>query len=656
MNTSSNQLNTLLKRAQSFAMEKRYKEAIEQAKEVLTHDKSNIDATMLLAICLDKQGDSQSAAKALASIIKTQPSFIAAYILLIQIDARHQAYESAARIAQSALKYAPQHPTLWLELSKALQHTNAHEKADNAYKNYLLHSASHPLLKQSLAAFFDNELAKSERLVREYLVKHPKDVSAIRLLAEIAINLGILGEAQTLLERALTIAPSYHLARLNYAHTLNKREKSALALKQIAILEKHQPNHLPVMTVKAAVLIKLGDYREAAQLYDEILQKQPSNPALWSSSGHAEKTLGNQEKAIAAYQKAIALNPLYGEPYWSLANLKTYVFDEQEIAQMKDCLRRLNAEQIDDKAHIHFSLGKALENKKAIDDAFYHYQQGNALKRKTEPYNANQTTSLVSRNKTFFSDFAKQSQQENQVTPIFIVGLPRSGSTLLEQVISSHSLVDGTKELPDIMAIARQLGNRVKKHDQDMYPTALGTLSLQALAELGSTYLDGTLPHRNNAPFFIDKMPNNFLHIGLIKTILPNAKIIDARRDPTATCFSCFKQLFATGQAYTNDLSDLKKYYQDYLELMAFWQEKYPQDVLTVQYENVVENTEQSIKEILKFIGLPFEQQCLDFHKNKRAVATASSEQVRQPINTKGLNAWLPFKPFLSEIIDIQSP
>jgi hypothetical protein len=295
-------------------------------------------------------------------------------------------------------------------------------------------------------------------------------------------------------------------------------------------------------------------------------------------------------------------------------------------------------------------LGSAYEKQGDYEQSFKFYEKGNQIKRKLEPYDAGGLDELVKRNMRYFERKHHKANLLASPTPIFIVGLPRSGSTLLEQILASHSMVDGTRELPDILAIARQLGNKKRKNDEDMYPQSLSTLSISELETLGQKYLSDTAHYRNNAPFFIDKMPNNFLHIGLIKSILPNAKIIDARRHPMSTCFSCFKQLFAVGQTFSNNLDDLSHYYSNYLKIMNFWTTCYPEDLLTVNYEDVVYDLEQQVSSILTFLGLPFEMQCIEFHNNKRAVATASSEQVRQPINTKGIDAWKPYEPYLTQL------
>ena len=642
-----------ISQAKRCLVEKRFNQALSLSEAALAVYPECIDSVLVRAIAFQQLGSLNDSMLALRAILQKQPTFVPAKIVLAEVLMAKKAFEQALPIIEDALKSVPEHAGLWREYSNCLNSVGRNEQANQAFKQHLIYGTRHPPLRSSIAAFFDGEFAKAERQVRRFLQSHPNDVSAIRLLAEIALKLGILADAQTLLERALSIAPDYHLARLNYAHTLNKRERSQLALEQIEILEKSQPQHLPVQLVKAAILIKLGFYQQACDIYSSILSDQPGLAEVWCSKGHAEKTLGNADAAILCYKRAIAISPGNGEPYWSLANLKTYQFSSQEIDAMEALYEQDQNLTAEDRAHLCFALGKAHETAKRHDNAFSFYQRGNDIKRKIDPYQEHDVEQLVQRNIEFFSSFKAPKIDNADPTPIFILGLPRSGSTLLEQILSSHSQIDGTKELPDVMSLARRLGNKRKKQDADRYPESLKQCSKDKLVQLGSDYLAGTQPHRKNAPFFIDKMPNNFLHIGLIKTILPNAKIIDARRDATATCFSCYKQLFAVGQTFTYNLSDLRHYYSRYLRLMDFWNAIYPNQILKVEYEAVVNNVEAETLRILNYLELPFESACLSFYKNSRAVATASSEQVRQPINAAGLDAWKPYQQYLSEIMAI---
>jgi tetratricopeptide (TPR) repeat protein len=651
---TKNQFSDAIREGQKFLITKQYSHASALSSKILGIEPTNLDALLIQAIALQHQNLPQQALLIVDKIKWQKDDYIPILLIEVQLLQNIGDYETASKLAQTALNLAPGHGNLWHEYSQILYKIGHHTKAEDAFKQYLLHSAEHPLLRDGLEALFEEKLPKAERAVRTFLQQQPNNVSALRLLAEIALKLGILNDAQLLLEKALSIAPDYHLARLNYAHTLNKREKSQQALLQINNLEKAQPDHVPVQLIKAAILVKLNEFESAVSVYHKILKLHAKQPSIWCSLGHAQKTLGWQKESIVSYQKAIELDPNFAEAYWSLANLKTYRFNDIDINNMLLAYNTLSPKDDENIAHVCFALGSAYEKLKQFDKSFEYYAKGNEIKRKIEPYDAKGIDTLVSRNIRCFANTIEQAANQASPSPIFIVGLPRSGSTLLEQILASHSMVDGTRELPNILSIARQLGNKKRKEDEDMYPQSLRQLSIKDLDSLGCSYLTDTAHYRNQAPFFIDKMPNNFLHIGLIKCILPNAKIIDARRNPTSTCFSCFKQLFAVGQTFSNNLSDLEHYYSNYLKMMSFWQGQFSQDILTVHYEKVVTDLENQVRSILDFLGLPFETACIEFHNNERAVATASSEQVRQPINTKGLDAWVPYEKHLTELKSLQ--
>jgi tetratricopeptide (TPR) repeat protein len=651
---TKNQFTEAIREGQKCLIKKQYSNAFEISSKILAVEPRVLDALIIQAIALQHQHLPKQALMIVTQIKQQHDGYIPILLIEVQVLQTLGDFETALSRVKTALNIAPKNANLWHEYSQILHKVGDHKKAEDAFKHYLLHSAEHPLLRDGLEALFDEKLPQAERAVRAFLQQQPNNVSALRLLAEIALKLGILNDAQLLLEKALSIAPDYHLARLNYAHTLNKREKSQQALLQIERLEKAQPRHIPVQLIKAAILVKLNDFESAVSVYHKILHVQARQPSIWCSLGHAQKTLGLQEESIASYRKAIELDQNFAEAYWSLANLKTYTFSATDISNMLAAYHALSSKDDENTAHVCFALGSAYEKIKDIKTSFEYYAKGNAIKRKLEPYDASGVDELVSRNRRYFANSISQADTLASPTPIFIVGLPRSGSTLLEQILASHSMIDGTRELPDILSIARQLGNKKRKEDEDMYPQSLQQLSTSDLTALGSSYLKNTAHYRNNAPFFIDKMPNNFLHIGLIKSILPNAKIIDARRNPMSTGFSCFKQLFAVGQTFSNNLADLEHYYSNYLKIMAFWQSRFAPDILTVHYENVVTNLRAEIYTTLDFLDLPFEAQCTEFHSNSRAVATASSEQVRQPINTKGLDAWVPYEQYLTELKSLQ--
>jgi tetratricopeptide (TPR) repeat protein len=472
------------------------------------------------------------------------------------------------------------------------------------------------------------------------------------MLAEVAARIGRFADAETLLRRCLELAPSFHAARHNYAMALHRLGKSAEALAEVEQLLRHDPYDPGYRNLKAAVLGQIGDYEETIALYEGVLRDHPNQPKIWMSFGHALKTAGRGADGIAAYRRRIKLEPDHGEAYWSLANLKTFRFSENEFDDMCERLKKPNLSDAD-RAQLHFAIAKACEDAAQYPRSFEHYRLGNALRLAQEGYDADRTTRHVERSKQFLAAgfFAARAGYGSAAPdPIFIVGLPRAGSTLVEQILASHSSVEGTMELPNIMNIVAQLRRNGKKADAK-YPELLVGLSADECHALGEQYLAETRIQRHTAKaFFIDKMPNNFLHIGLIRLILPNAKIIDARRHPMACCFSGFKQNFANGQRFTYSLEHLGRYYRDYVELMAHFDAALPGAVHRVIYEQLVDDTETVVRALLDYCGLPFEDSCLRFYDNDRPVRTASAQQVRKPIFREGIDQWRNFEEWLAPL------
>jgi hypothetical protein len=477
-------------------------------------------------------------------------------------------------------------------------------------------------------------------------------VSAIRLLADIGIKIGRLNDAEALLRRCLELAPDFHMARYNYANLLFKKMQYEPALTEINKLTEIFPDNPSYWMLKASILGSIGDHESAITIYERILSDYPNQGRSWLSLGHALKTVGRQDDGVDAYQKAIEVKPGLGEAYWSLANLKTYHFDADTIETMRH--EALNeGGKVDDYYHLYFSLGKALEDEDRYEEAFEAYRRGNLIRRKTVRWDADAHHDNMHDLIDFFEPavFAERTGQGCQASdPIFIVGLPRAGSTLLEQILASHSQVEGTMELPDIISIARRLSGKIDRDEPSLYPRVLADMKPEQLRELGDEYLERTRVHRTDTPFFIDKMPNNFSHVGMIHLILPNARIIDARRDPLACCFSGFKQLFARGQNFTYSLEEIGRYYRDYVELMAHWNRVLPGRVLRMNYEDVVADIETQVRRLLDYCSLPYESACLEFHKTERSVRTASSEQVRQPLYTGAVEQWRNFEPWLGPL------
>ncbi|MEQ1547759.1 MAG: sulfotransferase, partial [Chakrabartia sp.] len=465
-----------------------------------------------------------------------------------------------------------------------------------------------PVLIEAALALHDNRLHDAEPLLRDHLKANPFDVAAIRMLAELAGRIGRLKDAETLLRRAVDLAPGFLAARSNLATVLYRQNRPSEAVAELDQLLSFEPDHLGNANLKAAALGRIGDYDEAIGLYEQVLAQQPQQPKIWMSYGHVLKTVGRQTDSVAAYQRAVGITPTLGEVWWSLANLKTVTFSDDDIAVMENALHSSGLKN-EDRFHLDFALGKAFEDRKIAARAFAHYAAGNALRREELGYEASDTERTVTAATSLFTPafFAtRQGQGHPAPDPIFILGMPRAGSTLIEQILSSHSQIEGTMELPDIPAIAAQLGGITT------WPTALAAASRDELRAMGEIYLERTrIQRKTDKPFFIDKLPNNWAHVGLIHLILPNAKIIDARRHPMGCCFSNFKQHFARGQAFSYGLDDMGAYYRDYVALMAHIDHVLPNRVHRVIYENMVDHTETEVRKLLAALDLPFEDACL---------------------------------------------
>lgn len=515
-----------------------------------------------------------------------------------------------------------------------------------------LHAAGCPELIDAARHMLAGAFGKAEPLCRLVLARNPLDVNAMRLLAEIGLEVGRLEDAEALLERALELAPDFHLARASYANVLARRGKFGTALDELDTLLKAQPDHPGHLVLRANTLVRIGDHDEAIGLYRRVLDLGAATPGVYMSLGHSLKTVGDQEGAVEAYNAARSARDDLGDAWWSLANLKTFRFSGEDVDTMLEVAAREDIAR-DDYLHIAFALGKALEDLGRYEESLTWYRRGNAIRRRLVTYSAAENTAEMQRIADYFC--ARRIEDRTAAghpdpAPIFIVGLPRAGSTLLEQILASHSMVEGTQELADIISIARRIAGKKRATDPSRYPEALSELSDSDLTALGEEYIERTRIYRQGAPHFIDKMPNNFAHVGLIRLILPRARIIDARRHPMACCFSGYKQLFAKGQNFTYSLNDIGRYYADYVTLMRHWHRVMPGHVLHVQYEDVVQDTETQVRRILDYCGLPFEESCLRFFENRRAVRTASSEQVRQPIFTSGIDQWEHFSPWLDPL------
>lgn len=631
--------------------------AAEQAAEILKAVPNHPVATLLLGIAHRSGGDAALALAILEPLCRAQPNWAQAhYELGLALGGDRQG-EGAVAALRRAVKLKPEMPDAWRALGDHLTATGDAEGADDAYAHHIRYSTRDPRLMEAAVHLCENRIAPAEALLRTHLKQHPTDVAAMRMLAEIAARLGRYADAEALLSRALELAPSFTPARHNYAFVLHREGKSAQALVELERLLAQEPRNPGYRNLKAAICARVGEVEQSIELYEAVTKEYPHQSRVWMSFGHALKTAGRQQQCVDAYRRTLELAPQLGEAWWSLANLKTVRFTSADIASMQAQLAR-NDLTLEDRYHFHFALGKALEDAGRFEASFNHYAKANALRRETIVYDALENSAHVRRSKTLFTPefFASRSRPQSGCPapdPIFIVGLPRSGSTLLEQILASHPLVEGTQELPDVVAIARELGGKKTRSGVSKYPEIMAALSGDELRTLGERYLQQTrIQRKSGTPFFIDKMPNNWAHVGLIHLMLPNARIVDARRHPLGCCFSGFKQHFARGQHFTYGLEDIGRYYRDYVELMAHFDEVLPGRVHRVIYETMIEDTEGEIRRLLAYCGLPFDERCLRFYENDRAVRTASSEQVRQPIFRDAVDHWRHYEQWLGPLQD----
>jgi tetratricopeptide (TPR) repeat protein len=629
--------------------------AVEQALAILEAVPGHPQAQLYLGIAQRRSGNGAAALVTLGALALAQAnSADTAFELGLTLVEGGRADDALAAF-RNATRLRPNFAEAWRALGDQLELTGDHDAADAAYARQIRSSVAEPVLIEAAIALGEGRLAVAEALLRAYLKERPDDAPALRMLADVAMRLGRLGDAEALLEHCLMLAPGFTVARRSFATLLHRANKSEAALVQLDLLLARDPRDPSARNMRAAVLARIGDFEGSIAHYEAVLADYPNQPKAWMSYGHALKTVGRVPDSVAAYRTAIAQAPQLGEAWWSLANLKTLRFSAADIAAMELQLARDDLDE-EDRFHLDFTLGKAFEDAAAYEASFKHYALGNALRRTQVDYNADDLTSNISRSIAVFTPpyFAARAGWGSPAPdPIFVIGLPRAGSTLIEQILSSHSQIEGTTELPDIIAMARRLGGHRAAAQPSLYPEMMTGLSQDACAALGAEYLETTrIQRRSDRPLFVDKMPNNFQHIGLIATILPHAKIIDARRHPMGCCFSGFKQHFARGQNFSTSLEDIGRYYCDYVRLMAHVDTVLPGRVHRVFYENMVADSETEIRALLDYCGLMFEPACLNFHETERAVRTPSSEQVRQPIYSAGVEQWQNYAPWLGPLAE----
>jgi len=630
--------------------ERKYAEALRAGRAVLAEFPDHRDAQLFVAMAQRHLGRSSEALQTLAALEQHHPRFSRlheergrCYVELRQAPQAIQAFLTAVHINHAL-------PGSWgmLEgLYRMLQ-----QPADAAM------AASHVATLRQLprevvtatALFADGDREAAETLVRRFLLRHGDHIEAMRLLARIGIAHKVFDDAELLLAGVLERAPDYRAARQEYAGVLVELHKHQEARRQLDLLLEADPDNRALKMLYAASSAGLGEHERAIELYGALLRGTPEDAELHLSMGHALKTLGRTAEGIEAYRRAADCRPDFGDAYWSLANLKTYRFTAQELERIRDGLAAPTTSTVD-RYHLSFALAKACEDRGDFAESFRHYELGNRLKRpectyRPEIVENNTRRQIAVCTREFFA--SRRGWGAPDPDPIFIVGLPRSGSTLIEQILASHSQVEGTQELPNVQQIVSVL--RGRDAEDDRYPRILADMTAEDFVRLGRKYLADTRAYRSGKAHFIDKMPNNFRHIGIMHLMLPNARIIDARREPLACCFSNFKQLFANGQEFTYSIEDIARYYRTYLELMRHWDAVLPGRILRIYHEDVVADLQGSVRRLLEFCGLDFEPQCIAFHETRRSVRTASSEQVRQALNREGLDQWRHFEPWLEPL------
>jgi len=650
----------IIHKAMDLAKAGRFQDALEALQSMDEALSISAEAIYIQAVCLRKLNKNEQAVDALQRVLELDNNYVRAYQELGHIFVSEGRIQNAIGAYEQALSVDSALVASWRALTALFAKTKEADKLKIAQHQLAQLEQLHPALQAVKSHLNRGDLETADEICRGYLQQNKTDVEGMRLLAAIAVEVKILDDAEFILESAVSFDPSHIGAQYDYSNVLLKRQKFGAAHEIAQELVKQRPDEVQFKSLLASTTTGVGNTERGIELYRELINDENDMQQCYLLLGHAQKTQGDIEGAVQSYQKLFQHKPDFGDAFWSLANTKTYKFSDQEITHIQDYKDRETTSDIN-KVHFNFALGKALEDRKDYDASFMAYREGNSLNKALLKYQSSEIIKRVDAqikrcDKALFDRLSGVGN--SAADPIFILGLPRSGSTLLEQVLASHSQVDGTLELPNIMSLVHRLQGRAKvKIDEEApYPKILTELEPGYFEKFGQQYIDDTRVFRKGAPFFIDKMPNNFLHVGLIKLILPNAKIIDARRHPMACCFSNFKQLFAEGQEFTYGLQEVGEYYRHYLRVMDHWDQVLPGFVLRVQHEEVVDDLETQVHRILDFCSLPFEQSCLEFYKTERHIRTPSSEQVRQPIYKTGLEQWRNFESHLEPLIDALGP
>ena len=655
LNADEANLSVDLSDATQAVKENRFQDAINLLKIILKDHPDNIDCLYLAAVSSRYLKHFEDSKKYIESLLLNAPDMGRAYQELGHLSRDMGNEEKAIRHYRQACEHNPALIASWNSLYQYFLKDQNQAAADHALKQLDTLKSLPGSLLYIHQVLNEGRLGLAERKCRAFLKENPTNTYAMSLLSDIANRLGYFDDAEFLLEKAVEFKPSDGELRLKYASILRKKQKFSKTMEQVNILCDQYPDNQLYQAHKASEIMQNGGHDEAITILDDILKKNPYNFSSHTSKGHAEKTLGRTDQAIESYRSAYKIRQDHGEAFFSLANLKTYSFNKDEIQNMRYQVERLDL-SLKDKTYFHFALAQGCESNGDYEEAFYHLEKGNKIKNDQSLYSIERMDKELQSqidvcNEKFFRDLGPGGYDTKD--PIFILGLPRSGSTLVEQILASHSKIDGTLELPNILSMAQSLRGDDIYGKEGNYPKSMESLTIKQREDFGKSFIEDTRMHRKDAPMFTDKMPNNFRHIGLIHLIMPNAKIIDARRYPLDCCFSMFKQLFAQGQEFTYGLKEAGSYYSSYVKLMHHWEKVLPGKILRVNNEDVISDLDGQVKRILEFLDLPFEEECISFYETNRSVRTASSEQVRKPINKDGMGRWKPYAKYLKPLLNV---
>ena len=654
LNIDETTLSLDLSDATEAVKESRFEDALNLLKIILKDHPDHIDSLYLAAVStryLKKFDDSK---KYIEHLLFKAPDMGRAFQELGHLNRDMGNEEKAVMHYRQACELNPALLAAWNYLYKYFEKNKNKPAADHAIEQINKLQSLPSVLLYIDQILNEGRLGLAETKCRSFLKENPTHTYAMSLLAEIANRMGYFDDAEFLLEKAVEFKPDDGDLRMKYASILRKKQKFAKTMEQVNILCEKYPENLNYQAHRASEIMQNGGHEEAITLLDDILNKNPFNFSTLTSKGHAQKTLGRTDQAIKSYQSAYKIKPDHGEAFFSLANLKTYSFTIKELDSMRKQVSRVDL-SLRDKAYFHFALAQGCEVNGEYDEAFFHLERGNKIKNEQSQYSIERMEKELQAqievcDETFFGDLGSGGHDTKD--PIFILGLPRAGSTLIEQILASHSMIDGTLELPNILSIAQSLRGDDIYGKLGNYPKSMKSLTHEQRESLGKGFIEDTKMHRKDAPKFTDKMPNNFRHIGLIHLIMPNAKIIDARRYPLDCCFSMFKQLFAQGQEFSYGLAEAGSYYTGYIKLMNHWNRVLPDKILKVNNEDIIEDLEGQVRRMLEFLELPYQEECISFYETDRSVRTASSEQVRRPINKDGMGRWKPYSKHLKTLLN----